>query len=74
MHHKYSDVRGSADWEDSMWNELLLRPNIMQKFAESPHISCSLTFCSLSRNQISDEGACKLAGALQINQNLQKLE
>ena len=37
-------------------------------------ICCFLTFCSLSYNQISDEGACKFAGALQMNQSLQELK
>ena len=36
-------------------------------------ICCFLTFCSLSSNQISDEGACELVGALQVNQSLQEL-
>ena len=39
-----------------------------------PLISCYLTFCSLSRNQISVGGACELAAALQVNQSLQGLE
>ena len=43
-------------------------------FVEPPVISRSLTFCSLSRNQISNIGACELAGALQVNQSLQKLK
>ena len=30
--------------------------------------------CSLSYNEISDEGTCALAGALQVNQSLQELE
>ena len=33
-----------------------------------------LTFCSLSKNEISDEEVCAFAGALQVNQSLQKLE
>ena len=35
---------------------------------------CCLTFCSLSKNEITDEGVCALAGALQVNQSLQELE
>ena len=35
---------------------------------------CSLTFCSLSNNKISSVGAHELAGALQVNQSLQKLK
>ena len=35
---------------------------------------CFLTFCSLSYNQISDEGACEFARALQVNQSLQELK
>ena len=35
---------------------------------------CSLIFYSLSGNEISDEGMGALAGALQVNQSLQKLE
>ena len=35
---------------------------------------CSLTFCSLSKNEIEDKGVCALAGALQVNQSLQQLE
>ena len=46
----------------------------MKMFVEPPLISCSLTFYSLSRNQISDEGARELAAALQVNQSLQTLE
>ena len=46
----------------------------MKRFVEPPLISCSLTFCSLSQNQISDEGARELAAALQVNQGLQTLE
>ena len=34
----------------------------------------SLTFCSLGENEISDEGVCRLAGALQVNQSLQELK
>ena len=41
---------------------------------ESPLISCSLTFCSLSGNKISDEGARVLGEALRVNQSLQKLK
>ena len=37
-------------------------------------MTCSLTFCSLSNNHISDEGACELAAALQMNQSLQELK
>ena len=37
-------------------------------------MSCSLTLCSLSWNQISDEGARELAAALQVNQSLQTLK
>ena len=33
-----------------------------------------MTFCSLSGNQISDEGAREFAAALQVNQSLQTLE
>ena len=33
-----------------------------------------LTFCSLSENKITGEGACEFAGALQVNQSLQQLE
>ena len=39
----------------------------------SNHLSF-LTFCSLSDNQISAEGACTLAEALQVNQTLQRLK
>ena len=39
-----------------------------------PSSFCSLTFCSLSWNEIEDEGACALAGALQVNQSLQELK
>ena len=42
-------------------------------FVEPPLISCSLTFCSLSRNHIK-EGAHVVAGALQVNQSLQELK
>ena len=35
---------------------------------------CSLTFNSLSENEISDKGMGALAIALQVNQSLQKLE
>ena len=35
---------------------------------------CSLTFCSLGSNQISDEGACAVATVLQVNQSLQELK
>ena len=35
---------------------------------------CSLTFCSLSRNEIKAEGVRELAGALQVNQSLRQLE
>ena len=35
---------------------------------------CSLTFCSISENRISDEGTCALSGALQVNQSLQELK
>ena len=34
----------------------------------------SVTFGSLGRNQITDEFACSLAQALQVNQSFQKLE
>ena len=35
---------------------------------------CSVTLCSLGSNQISDEGACAVAAALQVNKNLQELK
>ena len=35
---------------------------------------CFLTLCSLSKNEISDEGMCALAGALQVNQSLQEFK
>ena len=38
------------------------------------HFYCGLTFCSLSNNEIENEGVCELARALQVNQSLQKLE
>ena len=34
----------------------------------------SLTFCSLGESEISDEGVCRLAEALQVNQSLQELK
>ena len=37
-------------------------------------ICCSLTFCSLGYNKISEEGARELAAALQVNQSLQELK
>ena len=46
----------------------------VKKFVEPPLISHSLTFCSLSRNQIKDEGVRALYEALQVNQGLQKLK
>jgi len=33
-----------------------------------------VSFCSLSRSNISSEGASALAGALQVNQSLQTLK
>ena len=35
---------------------------------------CSLTFCSLSENEITSDGVHELAGALQVNQSLQRLK
>ena len=46
----------------------------MKRFVEPPLISCSLTFCSLSNNQIEEEGAHEIAAALKVNQSLQELE
>ena len=43
-------------------------------FVEPPLISCSLTFCSLRYNQISDEGVCALSEALRENQILKELK
>ena len=45
----------------------------VKRLVEPPLISCSLTFCSLSGNQIQ-EGARVVARALQVNQSLQELE
>ena len=44
------------------------------RFLEPPFFLCSLTFCSLGSNQISDEGAIAVATALQVNQSLQELK
>ena len=33
-----------------------------------------MIFCSLSNNQIFEEGACVFAGALEVNQSLQELK
>jgi len=46
----------------------------VKRSIEPPFIPSSLTFCSLSKNQISDEGACELAAVLQVNRSLQELE
>ena len=46
----------------------------MKMFVGPPLICCSLTLCSLSENEISDEGARTLAEALQVNQSLQELK
>ena len=43
-------------------------------FVEPPFISCSLTFCSLGYNQISDEGVRALSEALRVNQTLKELK
>ena len=59
------------------WNKTRLCASFTHKvmgFVEPPLISSSLTFCSLSGNKITDEEACELAGALQVNQSLQALE
>ena len=46
---------------------------IMEKY-EPPPFSVVLTFCSLSNNKIKADGACELARALKLNQNLLKLK
>ena len=46
----------------------------MKRFVEPPLISCSLIFCSLWDNRISDEGAHALGEALGVNQSLQDLK
>ena len=38
------------------------------------HLSFVLTFCSLSKDKITDERACSLVRELQVNQSHQKLE
>ena len=67
----------TADDKELPWNETRSCASFAHKvmgFVEPPLISCSLTFCSLSGNKISNEGACELAEALQVNQSLQTLE
>ena len=50
---------------------------MIDKFMEiykPPFFCVVLTFCSLSENEIKADGARKLAGVLQVNQNLLKLK
>ena len=46
----------------------------VKRFVGPPLTSCFLTFCSLSGNQISNEGAHALAEALQVNHSLHELK
>ena len=46
----------------------------VKRFVEPPLISRSLTFCSLSENQIKDDGVRALSEALRVNQSLQELK
>ena len=48
--------------------------HMFKEILEPPFFVCSMTFCSLGSNQISDEGACAVAAALQVNQSLQHLK
>ena len=67
----------TADDKKLPWNETRLCAPFtheVKRFVEPSLISSSLTFCSLSGNKISNEGACELAAALQVNQSLQALE
>ena len=68
--HKLSDT-ASHEWGGTKTKYTLHK---VKKFVELSHISCSLTFCSLGRNQISNIGSCELAAALQVNQSLQELK
>ena len=40
----------------------------------SNYLSFVLTFCSLSKDEITDERVCALVRKLQVNQSQQKLE
>ena len=43
-------------------------------FLQLPSFFVTLTFCSLIQNQITVESARELAGALRVNQSLQRLK
>ena len=42
--------------------------------SRTPSFFCCLTFYSLGNKGITDEGACTLSAALQVNQSLQELK
>ena len=42
--------------------------------SQTPSFFCCLSFCSLSDKGITDQGACALSAALQVNQSLQELK
>ena len=56
----------------SYWDQIYLTQS--EVVCWTTLMSCSLTFCSLESNHISDEGASALSEALQVNQSLQILK
>lgn len=57
------------------YNALTTRPPApLCCFVEAPPSFGFLTLCSLGWNKITSEGACKLAGALQVNHSFQELK